>query len=46
MKKENENKEENLSSFFKPLFWSSKISSINPQKDIKEVVIATINYGN
>jgi hypothetical protein len=31
---------------FKPLFWSYKFSSIDPQRDKKRVVINTINYGN
>jgi len=31
--------------FFKPLFWSYKFSSINPERDKKRIVINTINYG-
>ncbi len=31
--------------FLKPLFWSYKFSSVNPQRDKKRIIINTINYG-
>ncbi len=34
-----------LPSFFKPLFWSYKFSSINPEENIKTIIVNTINYG-
>ena len=30
---------------FKPLFWSYNFSTISPQRDIRRVIINTINYG-
>lgn len=41
-------KEKNLilPSFFKPLFWSYKFSSINPKEHKKTLIISTINYGS
>ena len=42
---ETETKDLNLPLFFKPLFWSYKFSSINPQKNKKTIIINTINYG-
>jgi len=38
-------KDKTLPSFFKPLFWSYKFSSISPQRDKKRIIINTINYG-
>lgn len=35
-----------LPSFFKPLFWSYKFSSIDPQGNKRRIIIDTINYGN
>lgn len=34
-----------LPQFFKPLFWSYKFFSINPERDKKQIIINTINYG-
>jgi hypothetical protein len=31
--------------FFKPVFWSYKFASIDPNRDKKRVTINTINYG-
>jgi hypothetical protein len=31
--------------FFKPLFWSYKFYSIDPQRDKKTIILNTINYG-
>lgn len=39
-------KNSKLPLFFKPLFWSYKFSSIDPQRDKKRIIINTINYGN
>ncbi|PJB09292.1 hypothetical protein CO121_00770 [bacterium (Candidatus Gribaldobacteria) CG_4_9_14_3_um_filter_36_15] len=41
-----ETKNSKLPLFFKPLFWSYKFSSIDPQRDKKRIIINTINYGN
>jgi len=38
-------KHSKLPLFFKPLFWSYKFSSIDPERDKKRIVINTINYG-
>lgn len=35
-----------LPSFFKPLFWSYKFSSIDPILHKQVIIINTINYGN
>lgn len=40
------NKNSTFPPFFKPLFWSYKFSSIDPQRDKKRIIINTINYGN
>ncbi len=39
-------KNKKLPPSFKPLFWSYKFSSINPEENIKTVIVNTINYGN
>lgn len=39
-------KNSRLPSFFKPLFWSYKFSSVDPRKNKKTVIVNTINYGN
>ncbi len=39
------NKNSQLPSFFKPLFWSYEFSSIDPGRDKKTIIINTINYG-
>lgn len=39
-------KNSKLPSFFKPLFWSYKFSSIDPKENIKTVIVNTINYGD
>lgn len=41
-----ENQSCQLPSFFKPIFWSYKFSSINPEKNSKRIIIDTINYGS
>ena len=38
-------KNSKIPSFFKPLFWSYKFSSIDPQENKKRIIINTINYG-
>jgi hypothetical protein len=38
-------KNSKLPSFFKPLFWSYKFSSINAERDKRRIIINTINYG-
>ena len=38
-------KNSKLPIFFKPLFWSYKFSSVNPQQNQRTVVVNTINYG-
>ena len=40
------NKKTNLPDFFKPLFWSYKFSKLDTEKDIKRIVINSVNYGN
>lgn len=39
------NKNSKLPLIFKPLFWSYKFSSIEPERDKKRIIINTINYG-
>lgn len=39
-------KNSKLPSFFKPLFWSYKFSSVDPRKNKRTVIVNTINYGN
>ena len=39
-------KKSKLPSFFKPLFWSYKFSSIDPEKHIKTIIVNSINYGD
>jgi len=38
-------KDKKLPAFFKPLFWSYKFSSIDPEEHIKTVIVNSINYG-
>lgn len=38
-------KDSKLPLFFKPLFWSYKFSSIDPENDKKRIIINTVNYG-
>ena len=38
-------KNSKIPSFFKPLFWSYKFSSIDLQKNKRTIIINTINYG-
>jgi len=42
---EAEIKNSKIPSFFKPLFWSYKFSSIDPYKNKRTIIINTINYG-
>ena len=35
-----------MPSFFKPLFWSYKFSSIDPDRDKKRIIINAVNYGD
>lgn len=35
-----------LPQFFKPLFWSYKFSSVDPQRNKKTIIVNTINYGD
>lgn len=39
------NKNSKLSPFFKPLFWSYRFASIDPNRDKRRIIINTINYG-
>lgn len=34
-----------LPPIFKPLFWSYKFSSVDPDRDKRRIIINTINYG-
>mgnify|MGYP001558334466 FL=1 len=38
-------KTERLPEFFRPLFWSYNFDYIDPDKDIKTIVLNVINYG-
>ena len=42
---EAEIKNSKIPSFFKPLFWSYKFSSIDPHKNKRTIIINTVNYG-
>lgn len=39
-------KNSKLPSFLKPLFWSYKFSSVDPEENVKTVIVNTVNYGD